>query len=208
MNQRKATNDTWPVWNHADLEQFREDVRIDEAFLNDARSRSQRVLNPDRDIAYPSNEFSGIMLDSGSTTSVVSEHQLHAYRQATGFSSPLRKSEGRINSMHGHAATKGLAEFRFPFGESSRSFHALVSTGDSPLILGLADLRRWGAILDPVSNSLAFGCGTILPLLSARGHLFLHWDPPGWVWPQRKLCTRHLSCAVYTDDSDIRPTRN
>lgn len=177
---REDVGNTWPAWEGKDARRIHAEVSIDEIFLNDQSSGSLRVLNPgpDKDVAYPSNEFSGIMMDSGSTSSVVSEHQLHAYRQATGFSPPLRKSHGRINSMHGHAATKGLAEFRFPFGKSSRSFHAQVSTGDSPLILGIADQRRWGALVDPVTNSVSFGCGTILPLLSARGHLFLYWEPP------------------------------
>lgn len=165
---------TWPEWDPGEEKSF----VVEESFVGVDRSRRRQQELDDRDIAYPSSQFFGIMMDSGSTTSVISEHQLMAYRNANGFAPAVQpQPQVRLSSMHGTGKVRGLAELRFPFEDSFRSFHALVSSGDSPLILGLSDHRRLGIVVCALSNTVTFGCGSILPLQSLRGHLFLRWNP-------------------------------
>lgn len=183
--RRELSDSAWPHWNPESYATVEE-----ECFEVEMNQRKRKVSKPEdhprhdvdckpctADIAYPSSMFSGIMLDSGSTTSVVSEHQLHAYRSATGHSPPIEPlANARLTSMHGTGAIRGLAEFRFPFRDSYRSFHARISNGDSPLILGLSDHRRLGLAVCSLSNTVTFGDGNIIPLKSMRGHLFISWN--------------------------------
>ena len=184
VDHRNSVDGSWPTWT-APVESSSEVGRDHVYELGDNRSgpRKPRTKNQvvHGHLAYPPSEFFGIMLDSGSSMSVVSEHQLAAYRHSTGFATAVTPvANARLSSMHGSRAIRGIAEFRFPFGDSYRSFHASVSPGDSPLILGLSDHRRLGMSVCSLSNTVTFSSGAdapsnILPLYSQKGHLFLRW---------------------------------
>lgn len=168
----------WPTWDR-DKGSVAYGEGVDSAYGRPHKAEEQRQEESfASDVAYPTSEFFGIMLDSGSTTSVVSERQLQAYRNWTGYATTLQPlANARLSSMHGSGRILGLSEFRFPFADSFRSFHARVSNGDSPLILGLSDHRRLGMNVCSISNTVTMGDGSILPLKSMRGHLFLVWKP-------------------------------
>jgi hypothetical protein len=118
------------------------------------------------------------MLDTGSTSSVISLEQGQAYRNATGQAAPLRPRLGKIRSLHGQSALLGSIYLRFPLPDNSFSeIEAVVTEGDCPAILGLNDMQRLGCNVCVVTNRLLFpASGVSLPLVHINVHLWLQWQ--------------------------------
>ena len=130
-------------------------------------------------LRYPDTQFSGIMIDNGSTGSLCSEAQLQAYRSFTGNPTPVRPLKNHYAvSAHGGSKCIGIATFKFPYHDTIIKFDApIVESSDIPLILGLDDQDK---LLSPGVNqrddTISFLGGAPMPVLRDRGHLWIRWN--------------------------------
>lgn len=165
------------------------------ALMAQARAQVREKRFEQNSPAYPPSTFAGVMMDSGSSASVCSPAQLEAYRSATGFMADVQQvKSGWLRSMHGQAKILGTATFRVPKNGCFLEFAAKVSDGDSPLIMGLSDQRRFGLKLNTLTNMVEFSDGKLLPLVARNGHLFLDWltHPEECLYTAPELTKLHL----------------
>ncbi len=95
-------------------------------------------------IRYPENKWFGIMVDNGYTGSLCSVALLEAYRNYTGYSTPLRKLKNHyMISAYGGSKCISITTFKFPYGDSVIEFDApIIEKSGIPLILGLKDMDK------------------------------------------------------------------